>query len=73
MRWLRHRHGEQDTRVEQARAAAESAAAEVEVSLRREEAVRRHVVEPLRRAAEHNMFAELIRRSLTGGREGENT
>ena len=71
MRWLRRRRGEQEARVDQARAAAESAAGEVEVSLRREEAVRRHVVEPLRRAAEHNEFAEMIRRSLIEGREGE--
>ena len=44
---------------------------EADMSRQRQADTREQVIRPLRRAAEHNEFAELIRRSLIQGREGE--
>jgi hypothetical protein len=66
VRWLRHRAGETDVRLADARAATEAAAREIEVSRARAESVREHVNEPRRRIAEHNQFSDLIRATLTG-------
>jgi hypothetical protein len=65
---LRRRREELDKRVASARARAETATAEAEKSRARQESVREHVVGPLRQAAEHNQFAQLIRDSLIEGR-----
>jgi hypothetical protein len=65
---FRRRHEELDKRLASATARAETAGKEVARSQARQEAVREHVVEPLQRAAEHNQFADLIRRSLSEGR-----
>ena len=54
-----------------AKARAERLAAaqrEVDLSRERLDETRENVVKPLRRAAEHNQFAELIRQSLIEGR-----
>ena len=68
MRWhRRHDRQAQDARVEQARAQAEAAAREIELSRRRAESVRKHVIEPLRKAGEHNQFAAMIRTTLASG------
>lgn len=67
---FRRRHRELDARLAEATARAEAAAAEAEKSLARQESVREHVVKPLKRAAEHNQFADLIRNSLTEGNGG---
>jgi len=58
---------ELDERVAAAKERAESAAQEARYSAERHEEVRTQVVAPLRKAAEHNQFAELIRATLTGG------
>lgn len=68
---LRRRHTDLDARVADARALAEKAGEEVRRSQARQESVQQHVVKPLRRAAEHNQFADLIRRSLTEGNGGK--
>jgi hypothetical protein len=70
MRWLRRRRDAQDARVADAAAAAKAAAREIEVSRQRAESVRKHVIEPLRKAAEHNQFAALIRQTLINGNGG---
>lgn len=62
---FRRRRRELDARLASATARADAAAAEARKSRARQDAVREHVVEPLRRAAEHNQFAQLIRDSLT--------
>lgn len=64
---FRRRHEELDKRVASATARAETAGEEVARSQARQETVREHVVKPLQRAAEHNQFADLIRRSLAEG------
>lgn len=64
---FRRRGEELDERVASATARAETARDEAGKSQARQEAVREHVVKPLQRAAEHNQFADLIRRSLTEG------
>lgn len=64
---FRRRRDELDERVASATARAETAAGEARKSRARQEHVREHVVGPLQRAAEHNQFADLIRRSLTEG------
>lgn len=66
MRIFRH-HDELDARVDEARARAQAAEEEVEVSRERHERIHQHVVVPLRRAAEHNQFAELLRASILTG------
>lgn len=66
---FRRRREELDARVASATKRAEVAAGEARKSRVRQESVREHVVEPLRQAAEHNQFADLIRRSLTEGHE----
>lgn len=67
MRLFRRRHDDLDARVADARARAEDAREEAELSLARQESVREHVVRPLRQAAEQNQFAAMIRASLTEG------
>lgn len=64
---FRRRHADLDARVTDATARAEEARGEVRRSRERQETVREKVVMPLQRAAEHNQFADLIRRSLTEG------
>ena len=66
MRLFRKRHEELDARVEDAQQRAKDAAWEAKVSEQRSEAVEKNIVEPLRKAAMHNQFAELIRQSLGG-------
>ncbi len=56
-----------EDRVAEAARAAQDAEAEAELSRRRHESIRRHVVEPLRRAEQHNQFADIIRASLING------
>lgn len=65
----RQRLAELDARVAEAAEGAARAAAEAEKSVQRYESVQRHVVQPLRQAAEQNQFASLIRRSLINGGE----
>ena len=65
----RRRLAELDARVADATAGAERAAGEVRKSEQRAESVQRHVVQPLKEAAEQNQFASLIRRSLINGGE----
>lgn len=74
MRLFCHRRklAELDARVAEAAEGAARATAEAEKSAQRYEAVRRHVVRPLREAAESNQFASLIRRSLTADNGGSN-
>jgi len=50
--------------VAEARGRAEDATREVEVSRRRADAVREHVVQPLREFADHNQFAAMLRATL---------
>jgi hypothetical protein len=67
MRIFRRRHADLDARITRARRRAEEAAEEAEKSRRRHAAVCEHVVGPLRRAAEQNSFAEILRVSLIEG------
>jgi hypothetical protein len=67
---FRRRHEELDARVDSATARAEKARGEADKSRERQESVRENVVAPLQRAAQHNQFADLIRRSLTEGNGG---
>lgn len=72
MRIFRRRHAELDARVADACGRAESAAEQAALSRVRHEAVVKNVVKPLRRRAEQNMFAEMLRQSLIDGhREGK--
>lgn len=71
MRWRRRRDSDQDARIAEAIAAVGDAGAEVERSRRRQEAARKHVVEPLREFAEHNQFSQMIEATLRGGYRGE--
>lgn len=66
---FRRRRGELNARLADATARAQTAAGEAHRSRARQEAAREHTVIPLRRAAEHNQFAQLIRDSLTGGQQ----
>jgi hypothetical protein len=59
-----HRHRRLDERVEEARG-------EAELSRLRLAEARVSVVAPLRAAAEHNEFADLIRQSLIEGHGGQ--
>jgi hypothetical protein len=63
----RRQHEALDARITEARERATQAAEEAERSRRRQEAVHRTVVTPLREAAEHNRFAELVRESIIEG------
>ena len=72
MRWHR-RIAELDARVAAAKARAESAAEEAQISAERHEEIHSQIVAPLRRAAEHNQFAELIRATLINGRHNRKT
>ena len=67
MRWRKSRIAELDARVAVAKERAQEAAAEAQVSAERHEEIRTQVVAPLRKAAEHNQFAELIRVTLING------
>ena len=78
MRWFRwhhrawhHRIAELDRRIGNAQEGARSAAREAELSVLRQERIRKDVVMPLRRAGEHNQFADLIRKTLIIPREEE--
>jgi len=66
---FRRRHPKLDARVAEARKRAQEAAAEAELSQARQEQVRERVIRPLRKAGEHNQFAELIRASLIEGHQ----
>ena len=66
-RWLWHRRRELDERVEDANRRADDARKEAELSRHRQKMVEENVVAPLRRAATHNQFAEMLRRSLVQG------
>jgi hypothetical protein len=68
--FLRRRHRELDARVADATARAEMAREEAGKSVARQESVRENVVRPLRAAAEHNQFSQLIRDSLREGHRG---
>lgn len=70
MSWFRRRHDDLDARVADAERGAEEATEQARVSRARHEDVVENVVKPLRRAAERNQFAELIRKSLVEGRNG---
>lgn len=70
MSWFRRRHADLDARVAEAEKRAGDAADEARLSRTRQEAVVENVVKPLRRAAERNQFAELIRQSLVNGHNG---
>lgn len=63
----RRRLTELDARVADAADANARAAAEARKSEERYEAVQKHVVQPLRQAAEENQFASLIRMTLVNG------
>lgn len=65
---FRRRREALDERVASATARAETAREEAGRSRARQEAVREHVVGPLRKASEHNQFASLIETSLREGR-----
>lgn len=67
MRWRRSRIAELDARVAAAKERAQEAMAEAQVSAERHEEIRAQVVVPLKKAAEHNQFAELIRATLVNG------
>lgn len=67
---FRRRRRELDERVASATARAETAADEARKSQVRQDAVREHVVRPLRAAGEHNQFAELIKASLAARGHG---
>ena len=64
------RHAGLDARVAEAEKRADEAAGEAALSQARHEAVVENVVKPLRRAAERNRFAEMIRQSLIEGHNG---
>jgi hypothetical protein len=67
VRWRRNRIAELDARVATARERAEAAVEEARYSAERHEEIRTQVVAPLKKAAEHNQFAELIRATLVNG------
>jgi hypothetical protein len=67
---FRFRRRDLDARVRRARERAAQAGAEAALSQARYEDVQRTVVEPLRRAAQENQFAALLRRSLAEGHRG---
>jgi len=71
VRW-RRRIAELDARVAAAKERAESAAQEAQYSAERHEEVRTQVVAPLKKAAEHNQFAELLRATLINGHHRNN-
>lgn len=64
---LRRRQERLDARVAEARKHAEQARAEATRSRERAEAMREDIVRPLRKAAAHNQFSDLIRRTLREG------
>lgn len=66
LRWP-FRHRQLDGRLAEAQQRADSAARELAVSRMRARARRETVVKPLRRRAEENQFAELLRYSLQAG------
>lgn len=73
MKWRRHRIAELDARVAAAKKRAEDAVQEAQVSAERHEEIRTQIVAPLRKAAEHNQFAELIRSTLINGHHHNRT
>ena len=73
MKWRKHRIAELDARVAAAKERAESAVQEAQLSAERREEVYTQIVAPLKKAAEHNQFAELIRATLTGGHHHNRT
>lgn len=60
-----------DERVITAEAHAEDAAYEAEKSRRRQERILQQVIAPLREAADHNRFADMLRKTLIDGKHGE--
>lgn len=65
--WLtRGRHEELEARVEDAQRRAATAEQEVVRSEQRHDRAVRDVVTPLKKAAEHNQFAELLRSTVMG-------
>lgn len=67
MKIFGRRHEELDARVADARARAATAEEEIKVSRGRQQAIRQNVIAPLRKAGEHNQFAELLRASIIAG------
>lgn len=72
MRW-RRRIAELDARVAAAKERAESAEQEAQYSAERHEEIRSQIVAPLKKAAEHNQFAELLRATLVNGHHHNRT
>lgn len=66
------RHAKLDSRVADARQRAEDATSELKLSRERAHMAREEVVRPLRRRADENKFAELLRKSLHAGYENGN-
>lgn len=64
-----HRRRDLDARLADARRRADEAAEEAALSLARQAGVREHVVRPLRKYAEDNNFAALLRASIRQGWE----
>ena len=63
--WLiRARHDELDARVKEAEERAASAGREARHSEERHDRIHHDVILPLKRAAEHNRFAELLRNTI---------
>lgn len=70
MRFPRRRHRKLDAQVAEARAQAESAQEELEISRERYQSAREDVVKPLQRARSRNNFADLIRQTIIDARNG---
>lgn len=66
-RRIRKRHEELDERVSDAYDRAETARQEADLSQLRHETILHRVVIPLKKAGDHNQFAELIRKSIIDG------
>lgn len=66
-----NRLAELDKRVMTAEARAEDAQREAEASRRRQERIQQQIIAPLREAAEHNRFADMLRKTLIDGKHGE--
>lgn len=73
MRWRKNRITELDARVAVAKKRAAEAVREAEISAERHEEIRTQIVVPLKKAAEHNQFAELIRATLVNGHYNNRT
>ena len=69
MKIFGRRHRELDERVADAQARARLAEEEVGISRERHEKIVTRVIIPLKKAAEHNQFAEMLRASIIAGHE----